>query len=213
MLIVGAKGLAKELLQVLSIDMNLSDESILFFDNVSHDLPEKIYNRFKILNSFDAVENYFKAYIDKSFVLGLGHPLRREKLYKQFVELGANPIILISKSAEVGDFEVEIKEGTSILAGARISNSVQIGKGCLIYYNSVVAHDSNIGDFVEISPNVTILGRCIIGNNSTLGAGCVILPDVIIGENVKVGAGAVILKDVPDNSTIVGVPGRVIKSF
>ncbi|WP_225035553.1 acetyltransferase [Winogradskyella sp. SM1960] len=210
MIIVGAKGFAKELLQIVSVDMDLPDNDIVFFDNVSTDLPLKIYDRFRVLTSFEAVTAYLSKSKDKSFVLGLGQPKYRKDLYQKFIELGAQPVSVISKNAEVGSFDVNINKGVSVLSGSKISNSVDIGKGCLIYYNTIITHDCNIGDFVEVSPNVTILGRCRIGKYTTLGASSVILPDVTVGSNVTVGAGSVVLNDVPDYSTIVGVPGRII---
>ena len=211
MIIVGCKGLAKEILQLLSVDMKLPDESIVFFDNISEDLPKKIFNRFEILKSFKEVSGYLTKTGDKSFVLGLGNPLRRKKIYEQFLGLGAHPVLITSKNAEIGSFDVKIEEGTTIMSGVRISNSVRIGKGCLLYYNSIITHDCKIGDFVEFSPNTTILGRCTIGNITSLGSSSVILPDVTIGNNVTVGAGTVVLEDVRDNCTIVGVPGKILK--
>lgn len=68
-----------------------------------------------------------------------------------------------------------------------------------------------IGDFVEISPDVKILGRATIGSFCQLGAGTIILPDIKIGNNVIIGAGTVVTKDLPDNCTAVGVPSKIIK--
>ncbi|MGJ8551133.1 NeuD/PglB/VioB family sugar acetyltransferase [Winogradskyella wichelsiae] len=210
MIIVGAKGFAKEVLQIVSVDMGLLDKNIVFFDNVSKDLPLKIYDRFTILRSFEAVKRYLSNSEDKSFVLGLGQPKLRQNLYQEFLLLGAEPISLYSKNSEIGDFDVKIGKATSILSGVKISNSVELGKGCLVYYNSIITHDCIIGDFVELSPNATILGRCCIGDYTILGASSVILPDVTIGKNVIVGAGTIVLKDIPDNCTVVGVPGKII---
>ncbi|WP_159023048.1 acetyltransferase [Formosa sp. L2A11] len=210
MIIVGAKGFAKEVLQIVSVDMGLLDKNIVFFDNVSKDLPLKIYDRFTILRSFEAVKTYLSNSEDKSFVLGLGQPKLRQNLYQEFLLLGAEPVSLYSKNSEIGNFDVKIGKATSILSGVKISNSVELGKGCLVYYNSIITHDCIIGDFVELSPNATILGRSRIGDYTTLGASSVILPDVSIGKNVIVGAGTIVLKDIPDNCTVVGVPGKII---
>lgn len=212
MIIVGAKGFAKEILQIASVDMNMQDEEILFFDDVSSDLPEKLFGQFKILNSLHEVSQYLSKSKDKSFILGLGNPLLRKKMYEQFVGLGAEPKTMISKNAEVGSYDVQIGEGTAVMAGARISNSAKLGNCCLVYFNSIVTHDCVIDEFVEISPNSTILGRCCIGKNTSIGSGAIVLPDVKIGKNVTIGAGTVVLSNVPDNSTVVGVPGRIIKS-
>lgn len=50
-----------------------------------------------------------------------------------------------------------------------------------------------------------------IGKNCIIGAGAVILGDIKVGDNCKIGANAVILKDIPSNSTVVGIPGRIVK--
>lgn len=50
-----------------------------------------------------------------------------------------------------------------------------------------------------------------IGNNVFIGCGAKILGNITIGDNVKVGANAVILKDVQENTTVVGVPGVIVK--
>jgi len=210
MIIVGAKGFAKEILQIVSVDIGFPDKDIVFFDNVSGDLPLKLYNRFNILTSFEEVETYLLKTEDKSFVLGLGQPTFREVLYHKFINLGAEPIVVFSKNCEVGSFDVNIGKGSSIMSGVVITNSITIGRGCLINLNATIGHDCELRDFVEVSPNVNISGRCIIGKGSSIGTSAVIIPDVSIGKNVIVGAGTVVIKDVPDNCTVVGVPGKII---
>ncbi len=211
MIIVGAKGFAKEILQVAYTDLGLTDDKIVFFDDISTDLPEKLYNRFLVLKTLEGVKEYMQSTGDKEFVLGIGNPVHRKALYDKFVGVGAIPVTTISKKAEKGDFDVSIGTGTNVMSGTIITNSVVIGKGCLINLNCTVAHDCIIGDFVEVSPNVNISGRCKIGSNSSIGTNAILIPDVIIGENVIVGAGTLVLKDVPNNCTIVGVPGKIIK--
>ena len=50
-----------------------------------------------------------------------------------------------------------------------------------------------------------------IGNNVMISAGAKVLGSFTIGDNSKIGAGSVVLSEVPPNSTVVGVPGRVVK--
>jgi serine O-acetyltransferase len=50
-----------------------------------------------------------------------------------------------------------------------------------------------------------------IGNNVVIGAGATILGPIVIGDNVRVGAGSVVVKSVPPNSTVVGVPAKIVK--
>ena len=75
---------------------------------------------------------------------------------------------------------------------------------------------AKIGKNVTIQQQVTIGTRktnksAIIGNNVFIGAGAKILGDIHIGNNVNIGANAVVVNDVPNNCTVVGVPGRIIK--
>lgn len=211
MIIVGAGGHSKEILQIISVDYDKPDNSIVFFDNVNSNVPDTLFDRFKILKSCNQLSEYLLKNEDKFFILGLGTPKNREMLYNKFVKLGAVPKSICSKKAEIGSFEVRVGDGTAILAGAIVSNAVSIGKGVLIYYNTVIAHDCVIGNFTEIAPGVNISGRCKIGNNCKIGANATILPDVVLGDNVTIGAGTVVLKNVPSNSVVVGVPGKIIK--
>ena len=107
--------------------------------------------------------------------------------------------------------DVEIGEGTVIMAGAIIQPGVKIGKHCIINTGVVVDHDCKINDFVHVSPNATLCGNVTIGKGSWVGAGAIIIQGIKVGKNAIIGAGSVIIKDIPDNATVVGNPGKIIK--
>lgn len=108
------------------------------------------------------------------------------------------------------------------------SRGVRIGKNCSIntdYIDYGHGFLVSIGDNVTIAVNAMILthdastkpflgyskiGSVSIGNDVFIGGGCIILPGVTIGNNVIVGAGSVVNRCIPDNSVVVGNPGRVI---
>jgi sugar O-acyltransferase (sialic acid O-acetyltransferase NeuD family) len=205
MLIIGAKGFAKEVLEVCF--QNHSTEKLAFYDDVNEHELKKLFNQFPILNSMDEAKHYFDV-VDNRFTIGIGNPKLRKRMEELFVEIGGVLSSTISNCAQIGQHDVIIGKGANILSGVKISNSVKIGKCSLIYYNSIITHDVVIGDFVEISPGATILGRAQIKNNCHIGAGAVILPDLVIGENSIIGAGAVVTKNIPDNTVVVGVPGK-----
>jgi len=109
------------------------------------------------------------------------------------------------------DASVDIAKGSVVMAGAIINSSVKIGKHSIINTASSIDHDCVIEDYVHVSPNSTLCGNSRVGEGSHVGAGSVIIQGVIVGKNVTIGAGSVIISDVPDNVTIVGNPGKIIK--
>jgi len=208
MLIVGAKGFAKEVLEVLC--QNSYKKQIVLFDNINDEVNGQLYDRYNILKSIDDAKNYFINSGDE-YTIGIGDPKLRKRIYKQFNDIGGKLTSTISVNSDIGNYDTKIGVGCNILSGVRISNSVSVGKGCIIYYNSIITHDCVIGDFVEISPSVNILGRVEISNYTNIGSNSTILPGIKIGKNSVIGAGSVVTKDVPDNVMVVGVPAKIFK--
>jgi len=207
MMIIGAKGFAKEVLQVL-FQLSAIDE-VVFFDDISTDLPALLYEKFEIIRNFEGAKYYFQN-IDKRFTIGLGQPQVRECLAKKFEKLSGQITTVISPKADVGAFNTVIGNGVNIMTGTVITNDVQIAEGCLINLNCTIGHDTHIGKFTEFSPGVHISGNCKIGSFCIFGTGAVVLPKVKIGDNVTVGAGAVVTKDIGNNEVVVGIPARMI---
>ncbi|MFK8037710.1 MAG: acetyltransferase [Crocinitomicaceae bacterium] len=208
MLIVGAKGFAKEILGLLTSLNECENEEIAFFDNI--DLKSQyLYEDFSILHDEVSVKNHFLKY-GSSFVLGVGNPKVRRKLHELMISFGGEEKTLISKNASVGQFGTTIGKGSIITDGVRVTNSVTIGESCLLNLNSTIGHDSVIGHFVELCPSVNISGNCHIGEGSFIGTGAILLPGVQLGKWVTVGAGSVVTKSFPDNSKIIGVPGKSV---
>jgi len=83
----------------------------------------------------------------------------------------------------------------------------------------VIGETSEIGDNVTIYHGVTLGGTSFsrskrhptIENNVTIGAGAKILGPLTVGSNSKIGANSVVITDVPPNSTVVGIPGKIVR--
>lgn len=210
MVVIGAKGFAKEVLEILYKNNNF--QNLFFYDDINKDDPRFLYGKFPILKNMEEVLRIFIE-IDNYFTIGIGDPLLRRSLFDRFTSFGGELVSTISNNCRIGSFDITIGKGANIFDGVCISNSVQIGIGSIIYYNSIITHDCKIGDFVEISPSVKLLGGVTINSMCKIGSGSIVLPHVKIGNNVIVGAGSVVTKDIPDNSMVVGVPAKVIKEL
>ncbi len=105
--------------------------------------------------------------------------------------------------------------------GIEIHPGAQIGKGLFIDHGTgvIIGETTIIGDNCTLYQGVTLGGtgkehgkrHPTIGNNVMISAGAKVLGSFKIGDNSKIGAGSVVLEEVPPNSTVVGVPGRVVK--
>lgn len=214
MLIVGAKGMAKDLIAVLELNNQLED--LVFFDDINLDGPDLLFNEFPILKSIQAAENHFKNAKDKRFTLGVGFPEARYKLFHKFVALGAVPYALMASDTNIGSYDMHVGEGVTISFHCDISNSVKIGKGSFLNAKTVVGHDSEIGEFCALGASVNIGGHVAIGDFTLIGTGAILYPKIKIGENVSIAAGSVVRKSVPDNVIVHGNPAKIIgkkKSF
>ncbi|MHB1653565.1 MAG: serine O-acetyltransferase [Desulfitobacteriaceae bacterium] len=113
-----------------------------------------------------------------------------------------------------------ISQLARFLTGIEIHPGATIGKGFFIDHGTgvVIGETAEIGDDVTIYQGVTLGGtgkekgkrHPTIGNNVVIGTGAKILGSFKIGDNVKIGAGSVVNKPVPSDTTVVGVPGRVV---
>lgn len=107
-----------------------------------------------------------------------------------------------------------------VITGVDIHPGAQIGKQFFIDHGMgvVIGETTIIGDNVLIYQGVTLGGtgketgkrHPTLKNDIVVGSGAKILGNIIIGNNVRVGAGSVVIEDVPDDSTVVGIPGRVV---
>jgi serine O-acetyltransferase len=105
--------------------------------------------------------------------------------------------------------------GIEIHPGATIGRRFFIDHGMGV----VIGETTEIGDDVLVYQNVTLGGtgnergkrHPTIGHNVVIGTGAKVLGGITIGHNARIGAGSVVVKPVPDNSTVVGIPGRVVR--
>ena len=116
---------------------------------------------------------------------------------------------------------VELKKNASVWFGATLrgdSELISIGENSNVQDGSVLHTDP--GSPLTLGKNVTVghmvmLHGCTVGDNSLIGIGSIILNNTKIGKNCLIGANTLLAenKDIPDNSMVLGAPGKVVKTF
>jgi len=126
---------------------------------------------------------------------------------------------IASTASVIGN--VKIGSDVGIWFGVTIrgdNERITIGNRSNIQENCVLHTDPgcpiNIGEGCTIGHKAMIHG-CTIGDNSLIGMGATILNGAVIGKNCLIGAGALVPenKTIPDNSLVVGMPGKVIRQL
>ena len=122
-----------------------------------------------------------------------------------------NPRPAIFAEAKAGGFEflsfrhpsaivagdVELGEGSQIMAGAILQPGVRLGVNCIINTGASLDHDCWIGDHVHIAPGVVLSGTVAVGDGCHLGTGAIVIQSIRIGIEAMIAAGAIVTRDVP----------------
>lgn len=113
-----------------------------------------------------------------------------------------------------------ISQFARFLTGIEIHPGAKIGEGLFIDHGGgvVIGETAEIGNNVTIYQGVTLGGtgkekekrHPTIGNNVVISTGAKVLGSFTVGDNSRIGAGSVVLKPVPPDSTVVGVPGKIV---
>lgn len=198
--IIGASGHGKVIADII---VN-SDDKVLGFLDDADDVQGKKIIGFPVLGKIADYDNYR----DCEFVIAIGNPYIREKISN---ELPVKWYTAIHPTAVISSLDVEIGEGTVIMANAVVNPSARIGKHCIINTGAIVEHDNILEDYVHLSPNVTLAGIVKVGKSTHIGAGSCTKQVLNIASDCVIGAGSVIVKDITESGTYVGVPARKIK--
>ena len=198
--IIGASGHGKVIADII---VNSGDKVLGFLDDADDVQGKKIIG-FPVLGKIADFDNYR----DCEFVIAIGNPYIRERIAN---ELPVKWYTAIHPTAVISSLDVEIGEGTVIMANAVVNPSARIGKHCIINTGAIVEHDNILEDYVHLSPNVTLAGIVKVGKSTHIGAGSCTKQVLNIASDCIIGAGSVIVKDITESGTYVGVPARKIK--
>lgn len=195
--IIGAGGFGREVYH--SLDCNEQINTVFFvndkywFENDDKILP---LSKFK-------TDEY-------EVIVAVGNPNDRKKIIES-LPIETKFFTHIHSSVIILDKSVEIGEGSIICAGSVITTNVKIGKHCHLNLQSIIGHDTTIGDYFTTAPGVKISGNCKIGNCVYFGTNSSVREKITICDNVTIGLNGGVVKNINEDGVYVGVPVKKIK--
>ena len=149
------------------------------------------------------VEEY-RRFPDAEFLIAVGDARARRRIAQAMN--GVRWHTAVHPRAVVSSLDVDIGEGTVVMAGAMVNPGARIGRHCIINTGAVVEHDNEIGDFVHVSVGARLCGGVRIGTGTWIGAGASVRNNLSVCEDVMIGIGGVVVKDIVRPGTYMGVP-------
>jgi sugar O-acyltransferase (sialic acid O-acetyltransferase NeuD family) len=148
---------------------------------------------------------------DVEVVCAVGAPALRLRLAQRAAALGARFGRLVHPSA-VCSSRVLLAPGVVIAAGCVLTSDIELHDHAHLNVGCTLAHDTICEPFVTLAPGVHAAGAVRFDEGCDVGVGACVLPRTRVGRWSIVGGGAAVVSDVPPNSTVVGVPARVVKT-
>lgn len=207
--IIGAGGFAREVLDMIdAINAESPQYEMLgYIVDAQYGAPGTLVNDKPILGGFDWLESHS----GEVFVTcGVGPTHHRYHLVQRAQAVGCQFFSLIHPTARLTRW-IQIGEGVVITAGCILTNRIHIGNHVHLNLDCTIGHDVTIEDFVTLSPGVHVSGNVRLSEGCNVGTGANLIEKIQIGKWATIGAGSTVVKDVPANTTVVGVPARVIK--
>lgn len=199
-IVVGASGHGKVVADIIRC---AGDEVAGFLDDNKKSLDN--FTGYPVLGSVMEYEKFPESY----FVVAIGNAEIRQKIADRLQ--GVKWYTAIHPSAVVSLIDVEIGEGTVVMANTVINSGTFIGKHCIINSGAVVEHDNIIEDFVHISVGARLAGTVHVGKRTWVGIGAVVSNNLNICKDCFIGAGGVVVKDIEEPGTYVGIPAKRLK--
>lgn len=207
--ILGAGGMGRETYEVIQDT---------YKDNAEYRVKGFLSDVLDVLDGFEGyppllgtIKDYEVQPNDR-FILAIGDVAGRRKVAESILARGGEFINLISNLAKV-DRTAKIGRGVIIFPFSHIGANAVIGDFCLMNLSTIVGHDSNLGQFSELTPFSVLGGTVITGEECYFGMHSTVANKVTLGNRVVISQGSVTQKNQPDDVLILGVPGKRIRKI
>jgi acetyltransferase-like isoleucine patch superfamily enzyme len=131
-------------------------------------------------------------YAESKLLLILSNDFRVRRLRARGVRIGENCLVFTTDFS-TEPFLVEIGNHVAISSGVKF-----------------ITHDASGWLFLDVAPEIDLFGPISVGDNVYFGVDCIVLPNTQIGSNCIIGAGALVRGRIPDDSVVIGNPGKVV---
>lgn len=209
LVLVGAGGFGREVLfQILNSSIEANKYDILGFVDDTSELLGKNINDYPVIGNIDWLVNYK----DKiCAVVCIGNSQARKTVVKKIsTNINVDFPSIIASDVKMSEY-VNLGKGCVICLSNILTTNITIGDFVIINLDCTVGHDAIIDDFVTIYPSVNVSGNVHIESCAEVGTGSNIIQSKRIGENTIIGAGSVVVKDIISNCTAVGAPAVPVK--
>jgi len=209
-IIVGASGFGKEVLQIVKeINKQKLIWNILGFIDDNPDLSGSIINDYKVLGNLEYVRNFDEC----SIVIAITNPLQKESILNKLNSYENNFFYpnIIHPSVNLSLDTNKIGHGNIITIGCILTTNISIGNFNTLNTRTTIGHDVIVESFNIMNPNVQISGNVAIGSSNFFAVNSVILQGLKVGSYNNIGACSLVLRNIKDNTRVFGVPAQKIK--
>lgn len=208
LVILGAGGFAREALDVVDAINALSPtwNMMGFLVDAQYGIAGTLVQNKPILGELSWLGDNPNTYV----VCGVGAPEHRRALIKRITSFDVQFATLVHPSVVKTNW-IAIGVGSIITAGCILSNHIVVSDHVHINPSCTIGHDVTLESYVSLAPGALVSGNVHVHEGAYIGTGASIIEKKAIGAWSIVGAGSTVLRDVPANSTVVGVPAKVIK--
>ncbi|HTQ40746.1 MAG TPA: acetyltransferase [Pirellulales bacterium] len=203
LIVVGAGGFAREIRQF--IPQCFPAGSVRLKGFLSHN-PRDL-ERFKIPEPVLAAPEKYTPEKNDRFLLGIGDIDHRRRVTEELTARGAIFLSLIHPTAYV-DASAKLGEGCVIYPFVTIMNEAKLANFVAMNIYASAGHDTQIGQFCNLSPYATMNGFSILEEEVFLGTHATVQASNRVGRGSKVSANSVVTQNVGPETLVFGVPGR-----